>query len=43
MTPRAAGFKAWWRAPTALNLLKAWNTGHPGGCASIHANSAYGR
>lgn len=26
---------------TALNLLKAWNTGHPGGCTSIHANSAY--
>jgi type IV secretion system protein VirB11 len=25
----------------ALNLLKAWNTGHPGGCTSIHANSAY--
>jgi len=26
---------------TALSLLKAWNTGHPGGCTSIHANSAY--
>lgn len=26
---------------TGLNLLKAWNTGHPGGCTSIHANSAY--
>ena len=26
---------------TALTLLKAWNTGHPGGCTSIHANSAY--
>ena len=26
---------------TALTLLKAWNTGHPGGCSSIHANSAY--
>jgi type IV secretion system protein VirB11 len=25
---------------TALNLLKAWNTGHPGGCTTIHANSA---
>ncbi len=25
---------------TALNLLKAWNTGHPGGVTSIHANSA---
>lgn len=24
---------------TALDLLKAWNTGHPGGCTSIHANS----
>lgn len=24
----------------ALNLLKAWNTGHPGGCTSLHANSA---
>lgn len=24
----------------ALNLLKAWNTGHPGGCTTIHANSA---
>jgi type IV secretion system protein VirB11 len=26
---------------TALNLLKAWNTGHPGGCTSLHANGAY--
>lgn len=26
---------------TALNLLKAWNTGHPGGVTSIHANSAH--
>lgn len=26
---------------TALTLLKAWNTGHPGGCTTIHANSAY--
>jgi len=24
----------------ALDLLKAWNTGHPGGFATIHANSA---
>jgi len=24
----------------ALDLLKAWNTGHPGGLATIHANSA---
>ena len=25
---------------SALDLLKAWNTGHPGGLATIHANSA---
>lgn len=25
-----------------LALLKLWNTGHPGGMATIHANSAYG-
>ncbi|HZZ65951.1 MAG TPA: P-type conjugative transfer ATPase TrbB [Candidatus Baltobacteraceae bacterium] len=30
------------RDHAALALLKAWNTGHPGGCATIHANSAYG-
>ena len=24
----------------ALTLLKAWNTGHPGGIATVHANSA---
>ena len=24
----------------ALSLIKAWNTGHPGGVATIHANSA---
>lgn len=30
------------RGPEALTLLKAWNTGHPGGCATIHANSARG-
>src|SRR5690606_6554423 len=24
----------------ALETLKAWNTGHPGGLATIHANSA---
>jgi type IV secretion system protein VirB11 len=24
----------------ALDLLKAWNTGHPGGIATLHANSA---
>jgi P-type conjugative transfer ATPase TrbB len=29
------------RDRTALDLLKAWNTGHPGGAATIHANSAY--
>jgi type IV secretion system protein TrbB len=25
----------------ALETLKAWNTGHPGGLSTIHANSAY--
>lgn len=28
------------RGPEALDLLMAWNTGHPGGAATIHANSA---
>lgn len=28
------------RGGEALDLLKAWNTGHPGGVATIHANSA---
>jgi len=28
------------RDHSALDLLKAWNTGHPGGLATIHANSA---
>src|SRR5687768_14926606 len=28
------------RDHAALDLLKAWNTGHPGGAATIHANSA---
>jgi type IV secretion system protein TrbB len=28
------------RGGEALNLIKAWNTGHPGGVATIHANSA---
>jgi P-type conjugative transfer ATPase TrbB len=28
------------RGPEALAMLKAWNTGHPGGIATIHANSA---
>lgn len=30
------------RGREALDLLKAWNTGHPGGIATVHANSAYG-
>jgi type IV secretion system protein VirB11 len=28
------------RGAEAHTLLKAWNTGHPGGCATIHANDA---
>ena len=28
------------RGPEALAMLKAWNTGHPGGVATDHANSA---
>jgi type IV secretion system protein TrbB len=28
------------RDGAALSLLKAWNTGHPGGIATLHANSA---
>lgn len=28
------------RGPEALDMLKAWNTGHPGGIATVHANSA---
>ncbi len=28
------------RDKAALALLKAWNTGHPGGVATVHANSA---
>ncbi|TWA81530.1 type IV secretion system protein VirB11 [Azospirillum brasilense] len=28
------------RGPEALDLLMAWNTGHPGGAASVHANDA---
>jgi type IV secretion system protein TrbB len=28
------------RGPEALDMLKAWNTGHPGGIATLHANSA---
>jgi type IV secretion system protein VirB11 len=30
------------RGCEALSLLKAWNTGHPGGCATVHANSSLG-
>ncbi|NDW07632.1 P-type conjugative transfer ATPase TrbB [Jiella pacifica] len=29
------------RDGAALTLLKAWNTGHPGGITTIHANSAH--
>jgi type IV secretion system protein VirB11 len=28
------------RGGEALDMLKAWNTGHPGGIATLHANSA---
>jgi type IV secretion system protein TrbB len=27
------------RGPEALDMLKAWNTGHPGGLTTVHANS----
>ena len=30
------------RGAEALDLLKAWNTGHPGGITTLHANSAFG-
>jgi type IV secretion system protein VirB11 len=30
------------RGAEALDMLKAWNTGHPGGIATLHANSARG-
>ena len=30
------------RGGEALDMLKAWNTGHPGGIATLHANSAAG-
>jgi type IV secretion system protein VirB11 len=30
------------RGPEALDLLKAWGTGHPGGIATIHSGSARG-
>ena len=29
------------RGPEALALLKAWNTGHPGGIATLHANDPF--
>jgi type IV secretion system protein VirB11 len=29
------------RGPEALDMLKAWNTGHPGGLSTVHANSAH--
>jgi type IV secretion system protein VirB11 len=28
------------RGKEALDMLKAWNTGHPGGITTVHANSA---
>ena len=28
------------RGGEALTLIKSWNTGHPGGLATVHANSA---
>ena len=28
------------RDGAALDLLKSWNTGHPGGIVTLHANSA---
>ena len=30
------------RGPEALDLLKAWGTGHPGGICTLHAGSALG-
>jgi type IV secretion system protein VirB11 len=29
------------RGAEVLDMLKAWNTGHPGGIATVHANSAH--
>jgi type IV secretion system protein VirB11 len=29
------------RGAEALDMLKAWNTGHPGGITTLHANSAH--
>ena len=37
--PRAHGDEPV-RGGEALELLKGWNTGHPGGIATIHADSA---
>ena len=28
------------RGPEAMDLLDAWNTGHPGGCATLHSDTA---
>lgn len=30
------------RDGSALTLMKAWTTGHPGGCGTVHASSAIG-
>ncbi|XQZ97690.1 hypothetical protein ACOZ4Y_08635 [Komagataeibacter rhaeticus] len=30
------------RGPEALDLLKAWGTGHPGGIGTLHAGTAIG-
>ena len=31
----------WWeRCDEALALLDAWNTGHDGGCSTVHSSSA---
>jgi P-type conjugative transfer ATPase TrbB len=30
------------RGPEALDLIKAWGTGHPGGIATVHAGTALG-
>ncbi len=30
------------RGPEALDLLKAWGTGHPGGIGTLHAGTAFG-
>jgi Flp pilus assembly CpaF family ATPase len=34
----SARFQLW--LPRASETLKGWNTGHPGGLSTIHANSA---